>query len=227
MRSGTCRIFRRLLVTFELWLLLIITLLAGAMSPGPSVALVIRTAIVHGRRSGVVVALAHGVGITAYAVAVVLGLAAVIQSSSSLNTGLQIGGAVFLFYLGYRMFSGGIQAIRKGDGVVKEAPAERDHESVTPWQHALNGFLIVFLNPKVVLFFVAIFSQFLTPDQSITTQLMAASMAGGIDAAWYALVAFCVSNHRLAGLLGSVSPMIDVTFGALFMVFAVFVLLSL
>ena len=214
-------------MTLELWLLLIITLLAGAMSPGPSVALVMRTAIVHGRRNGVLVALAHGVGITVYALAVVLGLATAIQSSSSLNIGLRIGGALFLFYLGYRMLSSGIKTVKEGDGVVTEAPRARDHQSQTQWQHMVNGFLIVFLNPKVVLFFVAIFSQFLTPDQSITTQLMAASMAGGIDAAWYALVAFCVSNHRLAGALSSVSPVIDVAFGALFMAFAVFVLRSL
>ncbi len=214
-------------MTLELWLLLIITLLAGAMSPGPSVALVMRTAIVHGRRSGVLVALAHGVGITVYALAVVLGLATAIQSSSSLNIGLRIGGALFLFYLGYRMLSSGIKTVKEGDGVVTEAPRERDHQSQTQWQHMVNGFLIVFLNPKVVLFFVAIFSQFLTPDQSMTTQLMAASMAGGIDAAWYALVAFCVSNHRLAGALNSASPVIDVAFGALFMAFAVFVLRSL
>ena len=213
-------------MTLELWLLLIITLLAGAMSPGPSVALVMRTTIVHGRRSGVLVALAHGVGITVYALAVVLGLATAIQSSSSLNIGLRIGGALFLFYLGYRMISSGIQTAKKGEDVVTQTPAERDHKSLTQWQHVLNGFLIVFLNPKVVLFFVAIFSQFLTPDQSITTQLMAASMAGGIDAAWYALVAFCVSNHRLAGALSSASPMIDVVFGALFMAFAGFVLLN-
>ena len=197
------------------------------MSPGPSVALVMRTAIVHGRRNGVLVALAHGVGITVYALAVVLGLATAIQSSSSLNIGLRIGGALFLFYLGYRMLSSGIKTVKEGDGVVTEAPRARDHQSQTQWQHMVNGFLIVFLNPKVVLFFVAIFSQFLTPDQSITTQLMAASMAGGIDAAWYALVAFCVSNHRLAGALSSVSPVIDVAFGALFMAFAVFVLRSL
>ena len=125
------------------------------------------------------------------------------------------------------MLSSGIKTAKKGADVVKEAPAERDQQSLTQWQHVLNGFLIVFLNPKVVLFFVAIFSQFLTPDQSMTTQLMAASMAGGIDAAWYALVAFCVSNHRLAGALNSASPVIDVAFGALFMAFAVFVLRSL
>ena len=57
------------------------TLLAGAMSPGPSVVLVLRTAIIHGRTSALTVALAHGVGINIYALAVVLGLAVLIQSS--------------------------------------------------------------------------------------------------------------------------------------------------
>ena len=66
------------------------TLLAGAMSPGPSVALVLRTAITHGRSSALAVALAHGVGISVYALAVVLGLAALIQNSVFFMNALQI-----------------------------------------------------------------------------------------------------------------------------------------
>ena len=56
------------------WILLILTLFAGAASPGPSLALVMRTAISNGRRAGVLVAVAHGIGVWLYALAVALGI---------------------------------------------------------------------------------------------------------------------------------------------------------
>ena len=218
-------------MTLELWLLLAMTLLAGAMSPGPSVALVLRSAITHGRSSALAVALAHGVGISVYALAVVLGLAALIQNSVFFMNALQIGGALFLLYLGCRMLFGGIRALKEatregGDGT--DQVTSKDNNSVLGlWQHALNGFLIVFFNPKVVIFFVAIFSQFLSTEQLISTQVFAALMAGLIDAAWYALVGILASNQRFAATLFQASPVIDSAFGTLFVSFGIAVILSL
>ena len=218
-------------MTLELWLLLTMTLLAGAMSPGPSVALVLRTAITHGRSSALAVALAHGVGISVYALAVVLGLAALIQNSVFFMNALQIGGALFLLYLGCRMLFGGIRALKEatregGDGT--DQVTSKDNNSVLGlWQHALNGFLIVFFNPKVVIFFVAIFSQFLSTEQLISTQVFAALMAGLIDVAWYALVGILASNQRFAATLFQASPVIDSAFGTLFVSFGIAVILSL
>ncbi len=215
----------------ELWLLLAMTLLAGAMSPGPSVALVLRTAITHGRSSALAVALAHGVGISFYALAVVLGLAALIQSSGFFMNALQIGGALFLLYLGCRMLFSGIRALTSEtrEGVDASDPATSTDDSSAPglWQHALNGFLIVFFNPKVVIFFVAIFSQFLSAEQLLSTQLIAAGMAGVVDAAWYALVAILASNQRFAVTFNRASPFVDSAFGALFVGFGITVGLNL
>ena len=218
-------------MTLELWLLLAMTLLAGAMSPGPSVALVLRTAITHGRSSALAVALAHGVGISVYALAVVLGLAALIQNSVFFMNALQIGGALFLLYMGCRMLFGGIRALteatREGGDGTDQVTSEDNNSVLRLWQHALNGFLIVFFNPKVVIFFVAIFSQFLSTEQLISTQVFAALMAGLIDAAWYALVGILASNQRFAATLLRASPVIDSAFGTLFVGFGIAVILSL
>ena len=215
----------------ESWFLLALTLFAGAASPGPSVALVLRTAITHGRSNALAVALAHGVGISVYALAVVLGLAALIQSSGFFMNVLQIGGALFLLYLGCRMLCGGIRALTREtrEGVDASDPATRTDESSASrlWQHALNGFLIVFFNPKVVIFFVAIFSQFLSADQLTSTQLFAAGLAGVIDATWYALVGILASNQRFAVTLNRASPFVDSAFGTLFVGFGIAVILSL
>jgi threonine/homoserine/homoserine lactone efflux protein len=216
-------------VAFELWLILAVTLLAGAMSPGPSVALVIRTAITYGRTSALTVALAHGAGIGVYALIVVLGLAALIQNSDVIMSTLQIGGALFLFYLGCRMLIGSVHATKdaaKQGDVFGRLEVNESHilrESI--WQHALHGFLIVFLNPKVVIFFVAIFSQFVNAAQLLSTQLVAAVMAGVIDAAWYALVAIVVSNQHVAVALNRVSRHISGVFGVMFIGFSALMLI--
>ena len=218
-------------MTLELWLLLTMTLLAGAMSPGPSVALVLRTAITHGRSSALSVALAHGVGISVYALAVVLGLAALIQSSGFFMSGLQIGGALFLLYLGCRMLFGGIRAMtgatREDMGASDQERSNAENSALGLWQHALNGFLIVFFNPKVVIFFVAIFSQFLSAEQLLSTQVFAALIAGVIDAAWYALVGTLASNQYFSVRLHRATPFIDSVFGTLFVGFGIAVILSL
>ena len=217
-------------MTLELWLLLAMTLLAGAMSPGPSVALVLRTAITQGRSSALAVALAHGVGISVYALAVVFGLAALIQNSVFFMNALQISGALFLFYLGCRMLFGVITTLT-GDNTEDvdandDSTPNADNSVVGLWQHALNGFLIVFFNPKVVIFFVAIFSQFLTAEQLISTQVFAALMAGLIDAAWYALVGILASHWRFAQILNRVSPFVDSAFGLVFIAFSAVILTS-
>ena len=218
-------------MTLELWLLLAMTLLAGAMSPGPSVALVLRTAITHGRSSALAVALAHGIGICVYALAVVLGLAALIQSSGLFMSALQIGGALFLLFLGCRMLFAGVRALtgatREGVDASDQATSKDDNSALGLSQHALNGFLIVFFNPKVVIFFVAIFSQFLGVEQLISRQVFAALMAGVIDAAWYALVGILASNQRFAVTLNQISPFADSTFGILFVGFGIAGILGL
>jgi len=94
------------------WLLLIATLFAGAVSPGPSLALVIRTSLAHGRSAGVLVGLAHGLGVWLYALAVVLGVATLLVGNPWLLSSIQIAGIVFLAYLGSMMLRGGVAVIR-------------------------------------------------------------------------------------------------------------------
>ena len=61
-------------MTFTEWMILALVCLAGASSPGPSLALLLRTVIMHGRKAGMVFGLAHGLGIFFYAFFLVKGL---------------------------------------------------------------------------------------------------------------------------------------------------------
>jgi len=135
----------------ETWLLLSLTLFAGAASPGPSLALVVRTALAHGRMAGVTVALAHGVGGAIYALAVVFGVSGLVTRVDGAMLVIQILGASFIIYLGAKMLRAGLKGLMVGD----TGPLHPDNEysgKVTAMVHASDGLLIVILNPKIIVF---------------------------------------------------------------------------
>ena len=84
---------------------IIIVCLLGAMSPGPSMVVVINNAITKSRVNGIIAAIAHGIGIAIYALFAVLGIGLIIQTSSLIFNGLQVLSIAFLFYLGVQSLS--------------------------------------------------------------------------------------------------------------------------
>ena len=209
----------------ETWLLLSLTLFAGAASPGPSLALVVRTALAHGRMAGVTVALAHGVGVAIYALAVVFGVSGLVTRVDGAMFVVQVLGALFIIYLGAKMLRAGLEGLMAGDTTPLD-PGNECSNKVTAAVHARDGLLIVVLNPKIVVFFVAIFSQFLTPSLSLSSQLGAAALAGIIDASWYGVMAFIVSKKGVRDRLQRAANPLDVFFGVLLITVALLVLWS-
>ena len=63
--------------------------LLGAMSPGPSMAVVINNAIFKGRYNGILTAIGHGIGIAVYATFAVLGLGLIIKTNVFIFNGLK------------------------------------------------------------------------------------------------------------------------------------------
>ncbi len=173
-------------MTFGAWLSVAAVCALGAASPGPSLLVVVRHAIA-GRRPGIAAALAHAIGVGLYAVLTVLGLAAVFAAHPIAYRTVAIGGAAYLAWLG-------IGALR-GD----EAPADVD--SPVDWSSALrDGFNIALLNPKIAVFFLALFSQFVAPETSLRDSAILALTAMSIDGAWYLLVALAFSGRAVATL---------------------------
>jgi threonine/homoserine/homoserine lactone efflux protein len=166
------------------WLALAGICMLGAMSPGPSLAVVIRHSVDGGRGHGVAVALSHGVGVGLYAGMSALGIAALLTAQPMLLTVLQFAGALFLLWLA---FSAARQACKNPGSQSPEAPVSRG----LAWR---DGFLIAFLNPKIAVFFLALFSQFVEAGQGWLSKLGMAALASGIDALWYALVALVLST---------------------------------
>lgn len=169
-------------MTWTTWLAVVSICMLGAMSPGPSLAVVLKQTLTGGRSNGVVVALMHGLGIGLYALLSIFGLAALITASPVAFTALQWGGALYLAWLGVK----GLRARANPDAELPDVP--------TTASAARDGFLVVFLNPKVAVFFIALFSQVVGADTSVLAKLGYAATAMVIDGGWYLVVAWLFST---------------------------------
>lgn len=172
------------------WLALFGICLAGAMSPGPSLAVVLRETARGGRQAGISCALAHGAGVGLYALATVTGLSLLLVGWPVLATMLQAGGAVYLLWLGWRAWV--------SCGGAAQAPVA---EPVSLWRAATNGLMIAVLNPKLALFMLALFSQFLPREPSPAIAALLILTAAVTDAVWYSLVAVAAAHPAVGRLL--------------------------
>ena len=156
--------------------------LLGAMSPGPSMAVVINNAIFKGRYNGILTAIGHGIGIAVYATFAVLGLGLIIETNIFVFNGLKILSIIFLIFIGIKsIFTKEKISIEKKD--IKENTIS-----------FLQGFSISILNPKILIWFIAIYSQFMSKDNELLFNIYLVSIAGIIDACWYMILSIAVTT---------------------------------
>jgi len=187
-------------MTLTAWLTIVGICTLGAMSPGPSLAVVLKHTIGGNRRQGMTTAVMHGFGVGLYAFACISGLAVVILTSKSLFTVFQWCGALYLAWLG-------LKGLRSRSNPNQTLPAIETEDA------ARDGFMIVFLNPKIAVFFIALFSQVVGTDTTLTGKFAYASTAMIIDGSWYVLVAWLFSNPKWLVLLQQKAVWIDKIFG--------------
>ena len=196
-------------MTWATWLAVVSICALGAMSPGPSLAVVLRHTVQGGRRAGSVAAVTHGLGIGLYALACISGLAFLLTTSPRLFQAFQWAGAAYLAWLGIK----GLLA-RPRDSQDTNSPGD-SHVGA-----ARDGFLVVFLNPKIAVFFIALFSQVIGPDTSLLARLGYAGTAMVIDAGWYLLVARAFSSAALLPKLQERAVWMERLFGLILLLLA-------
>ena len=196
-------------MTLATWLTVVSICILGAMSPGPSLAVVLKQTLAGGRRNGIVAAVLHGLGVGLYALLSIIGLAAIITASPMAFTVLQWGGALYLAWLGVK----GLTARRRDDDALPEVP--------TTGSAARDGFLVVFLNPKIAVFFIALFSQFIAVADSVTETLLIVVTPAIVDALWYTLVAFVLSSPAVVERVQRKAAIIDKLTGGVLILLAI------
>jgi threonine/homoserine/homoserine lactone efflux protein len=199
--------------------------LAVTLTPGPALALLLQVSAVHGRRAALANIAGNSVGVLAWGVLAAVGVSALVAANQLAYDVLRISGAAFLLWLGVRAllaarapkdrgeatdraraagatnaaaFDGG----RAAPGTV--APdggrARSRHPTVRgpdAWRAGRRGLVNSLANPKLAVFFVALFPQFLSPGAAVLPAALAmAAVIVAFDIVWYGSIALLVDRFR-------------------------------
>jgi threonine/homoserine/homoserine lactone efflux protein len=137
-----------------------VTLLLVA-TPGPGVLYVVGRSVDQGRRAGLISMLAIESAEVVYVLATAFGLAAVLASSANALDAVRVAGGAYLIVLGVRRWR------------------RDDEDAVSPSSRRVfaQGFVVQLMNPKVAVFFLAYFPQFIRPGSSVLAQVL---LLGGL-----------------------------------------------
>ena len=196
------------------WFLLAMVCLAGAASPGPSIILLINSVIKDGRKAGVTFGIAHGLGIFVYAALVTSGLIIFLSVAPWFSIALELTGLLFLLWLSFSMIKNSFQepSIDAGTSDMVSAPLLESFR---------NGFLIVFLNPKIAAFFLAIFSQFLNAASNLESKFIMVATATVVDGLWYILLTFVIAVPKFTNFVKISEKKIEFSLGFLLFIFSI------
>lgn len=200
------------IMTPEEWFALAAVFSLGAMSPGPSLAVVLRNTLSGGRTQGVMTGIGHGIGFGIYAFLAAGAFATAISIHKTAEIGLKWAGVCILLWLGYTF----LNHARKGPSTSQD---ENQHEELNK-QGFIQGFSIALLNPKILAWMLALYTPFIEENVSIQTLLGMGSLGMIIDGTWYVTVAMVLTTGGRVEKLKSVSHFIDGAMGLLMFLFA-------
>lgn len=161
---------------------------AVTLSPGPAFALMLQVAVRDGWHTAMANILGNAVGVLMWGALSAVGVAALIRADRVAYDVLHIGGALFLVWLGVRALVG------RSDSAATPTTSSAQR---APHQAFRKGVLNSVANPKLAVFFVSLFPQFVARDHPLLPTALA--MAGVIitfDLLWYGAVAFAVDRGR-------------------------------
>ena len=171
-------------MTIELWLAFATASVVMLLIPGPTILTVISYSVAHGKKANIPLVLAVALGDSTALALSLLGLGALLATSSSWFLVIKWAGGLYLLYLGVKLLKAGVTNAEIVDAPVKLG---------STWRLFANTWLVTALNPKGIVFFVAFLPQFLNPEEPAFGQLWILSLTfvvlAALNATLYAVFA--------------------------------------
>ena len=195
------------------WVALATVFALGAVSPGPSLAVVIRNTVTGGRSQGIATGLGHGLGFGIYAFLAAAGIATALSTNTHVEQALKWGGAILLLWLGTSFLR---HALTENDKILDSEKKYTPSDKVGFFQ----GFSIALLNPKIMAWMLALYAPFIEADLQMETLIGMGLLGMSIDGAWYVTVAMTLATGERVERLKSKAHLIDGAMGILMFFFA-------
>lgn len=141
-------------MNFHVLLSFVIATSVLAMSPGPDNIYVLMQSLVHGKKFGIATVCGLMTGCLVHTTLVAFGISALIRANDSLFFIIKLFGALYLFYLAYKVFNSNAELSLGNTNIPSKTTTELFKQ----------GFVMNVLNPKVSIFFLAFFPGFLFSD---------------------------------------------------------------
>jgi homoserine/homoserine lactone efflux protein len=186
-------------MSWQTWIAYATVVFVVILTPGPAAALCMTHASVNGSSrtfftiAGLLLSSLALIGLSA------AGLGAALAASGTLFTIIKLAGAAYLVYLGIQIWRSPPARARQDSTLVANGSPRRAGQLLR------TGFLVGISNPKDLLFFGALFPQFMTPEADAWRQLMVLTVT------WLAIagsIMFCyaMAGFRLAAALERLGP---------------------
>ncbi|AYQ30647.1 MULTISPECIES: LysE family translocator [unclassified Polaromonas] len=167
--------------------LILLALLAGVVSPGPSFVQVARIAVSRSRADGLAAAAGMGLGALVFAMLALAGLQALLAALPGVYMALKVVGGLYLMWMALNIWRGARQPLEMGgagDGVSRQ----------TVWQSFRLGLVTQLSNPKIVVVYSSVFAALLPAQFPLPAALLVLAGVLVMETGWYAVVALVLSS---------------------------------
>jgi threonine/homoserine/homoserine lactone efflux protein len=205
-------------MTLAVFVSILLLHLIGAISPGPAFVMTVRTAAAEGFRPAFFAAVGLGTGAVCWALAALLGLNLLFQVAPSALLVFKLAGAAFLLWIAWQTFRHANAPLPQADA---NGPAPRTARSAFRL-----GLFTQLANPKIAVFFGAVFVGMVPRDAPIWAMAAILAMIFLDEMLWYAAVGRVFSLARVRALYARVKRWIDRAFGALIAAFAIRIIVN-
>ncbi len=186
-----------------------------AIIPYPNALLILFTALTQSRRFAIANILGVALGFMIHAFVSAKGLSLLLSQSALAFNILKWMGVAYLVWLGINNLKSGLKL---ADQKLK---LDRKVEEQTLKQAFVKGLLTNLLNPKIVLFYLSIFPQFVQPEHILEQSMILGALQAGIVASWYLFVIFFATKLKVLLTSSKTSKWLNYVSGALFISFGV------
>ena len=172
--------------------LILVTIISGLgmISPGPDFVLIVKNSLSYNRKLALFTCLGVIMAIFVHMSYCVAGIAVIITATPWLFNTLRYAGAAYLIWLG-------IKALLTKESTITYISKSTNKQLISTKTAFMQGFLCNLLNPKATLFFLAIFTQVLNANSSLSDKLLVAWIIWVEAIFWWPFVVFIFQTQAI------------------------------
>jgi threonine/homoserine/homoserine lactone efflux protein len=164
-----------------------------SIAPGAATALVVRNAVRGGRRHAFFTTSGNSLGVLAWGCFAAVGVATLVATSAAVFDTVKLAGAAVLLVIGL------VSLVGRQEIEARDAAGSGAAVPVSGRAALREGLITSLANPKLAVFFVALFPQFIPRGAAVLPCALAmAAVIVAVDLVWYSTLAFLVARARRA-----------------------------